>query len=95
MSQIVGVGTEIVECLRIAHLIERHGEQFLRRVYTSSEIKFCSCRAHATQHYSKCWAGKEAVLKAMSLQLKSGLVMKNFLSRIDQSILHKSSAELV
>jgi len=41
MSQIIGIGTEIVECLRIARMIERHGELFINRVYTAEEIRYC------------------------------------------------------
>ena len=29
---VLGIGTDIVENLRIAQMIERHGELFLRRV---------------------------------------------------------------
>ncbi len=63
--QVVGIGTDIVECLRIAQMIERHGEQFIGRVYTPHEIEYCSVRKAATQHYSGRWAAKEAVLKAI------------------------------
>jgi holo-[acyl-carrier protein] synthase len=62
---VIGIGTDIVETLRIAHMIERHGELFLMRVYTSHEIEYCSARKAATQHYAGRWAAKEAVLKAL------------------------------
>lgn len=62
---IAGIGTDIVECLRIAQMIERHGELFLSRVYTRHEIEYCSSRKAATQHYAGRWAAKEAVLKAL------------------------------
>ncbi len=62
---IFGIGTDIVECLRIAQMIERHGELFLRRVFTPQEVAYCSARKAATQHYAGRWAAKEAVLKAM------------------------------
>lgn len=62
---VVGIGTDIVECLRIAQMIERHGEMFLTRVYTRHEIEYCSSRKAATQHYAGRWAAKEAVLKAL------------------------------
>lgn len=62
---IVGIGTDIVECLRIAQMIERHGELFITRVYTEYEIGYCSGRKAATQHYAGRWAAKEAVLKAL------------------------------
>ena len=62
---ILGIGTDIVECLRIAQMIERHGELFITRVYTEHEIEYCSARKAATQHYAGRWAAKEAVLKAL------------------------------
>jgi holo-[acyl-carrier protein] synthase len=64
-SQIIGIGTDIIECLRIAQMIERHGELFIRRVYTDHEIAYCSTKKAATQHYAGRWAAKEAVLKAL------------------------------
>ena len=60
-----GIGTDIVECLRIAQMIERHGELFIGRVYTEFEIEYCRQRRAATQHYAGRWAAKEAVLKAL------------------------------
>ncbi|TWT67685.1 Holo-[acyl-carrier-protein] synthase [Posidoniimonas polymericola] len=62
---IVGIGTDIIETLRIAKMIERHGELFINRVYTEHEIKYCSSQRAATQHYAGRWAAKEAVLKAL------------------------------
>ena len=62
---VVGIGTDIVECLRVAQMIERHGELFLTRVYTPHEIEYCSARKAATQHYAGRFAAKEAVLKAL------------------------------
>jgi holo-[acyl-carrier protein] synthase len=63
--QIFGIGTDIVECLRIAQMIERHGELFINRVYTPLEIEYCRSRNAATQHYAGRWAAKEAVMKAL------------------------------
>ncbi|HAY80421.1 MAG TPA: holo-[acyl-carrier-protein] synthase [Planctomycetaceae bacterium] len=70
---VIGVGTDIVECLRIAQMIERHGETFLTRIYTPHEIEHCSSRKAATQHYAARWAGKEAVLKAMGIGWSRGI----------------------
>lgn len=70
---IIGIGSNIVECLRIAQLIERHGEIFLSRVFTPHEIEYCSSRAMATQHYSGRWAAKEAVLKALGTGWSRGI----------------------
>ena len=63
--EIIGVGTDITECLRIARMIERHAELFINRVYTQDEIRYCQSRKQATQHFAGRWAAKEAVLKAL------------------------------
>jgi holo-[acyl-carrier protein] synthase len=70
---VFGIGTDIVECLRIAQMIERHGELFLTRVYTQNEIEYCSSRKAATQHYAGRWAAKEAILKAMGTGWARGI----------------------
>ncbi len=62
---ILGIGTEIVECVRIAKMIEAHGEQFLERVYTASEMEHCIQTANTTQLFATRWAAKEAAMKAM------------------------------
>ena len=70
---IVGIGTEITECLRIGRLIEKHGEQFLSRIYTSREIRFCQARKRSLEHFASHWAAKEAVLKSLGTRWKPGL----------------------
>ena len=70
---IVGTGIDIVEVLRIAQMIERHGELFITRVYTDSEIEYCTARKAATQHYAGRWAAKEAVLKALGTGWRRGI----------------------
>jgi len=70
---VLGIGTEIVECLRIAQMIERHGEDFLRRIYTAREIEYCSSRKSATQLYASRWAGKHAIIKALGVTLTGGV----------------------
>src|SRR3984893_13882634 len=62
---ILGIGTDIIECPRIGKMIEQHGELFLRRVYTEREIRYCQSRKHAIEHFAGRWAAKEAILKAL------------------------------
>jgi holo-[acyl-carrier protein] synthase len=71
--RILGIGTDIIECLRIAQMIERHGELFINRVYTEHEIAYCSTKKAATQHYAGRWAAKEAVLKALGTGWRRGI----------------------
>ena len=67
MARILGIGTEITECLRIARMIERHGEQFIDRVYTAAEVRYCQARPQSTQHFAARWAAKQAILKALGI----------------------------
>jgi holo-[acyl-carrier protein] synthase len=71
--EIVGIGTDIVECVRIARMIEHHGELFLRRVYTPLEIRYCQARKRATEHFAGRWAAKEAILKCLGTGWQKGI----------------------
>ncbi len=82
---IVGTGIDIVECLRIARMIERHGELFITRVYTDDEILYCSARKAATQHYAGRWAAKEAVLKALGTGWRRGIAWRDIEVRNDRN----------
>jgi holo-[acyl-carrier protein] synthase len=73
MPELIGIGTDITECLRIARMIERHGELFINRVYTPEEIKYCQSRKQATQHFTGRWAAKEAILKALGTGWRRGI----------------------
>lgn len=71
---VIGIGTDIIECARIAQMIEKHGEVFLTRVFTAREIQYCSTRRAANQHYAGRWAAKEAVLKVLGTGWARGIL---------------------
>jgi holo-[acyl-carrier protein] synthase len=72
-GNLISIGTDIIECVRIAQMIEKHGEVFLQRVFTQKEILYCSSRKAATQHYAGRWAAKEAVLKVLGTGWAKGI----------------------
>ena len=80
---VLGIGTDIVECLRIAQMIERHGELFINRVYTPQEIRYCQSRKQATQHFAGRWAAKEAILKALGTGWRRGISWRDIEIRND------------
>jgi holo-[acyl-carrier protein] synthase len=82
---IFGIGTDIVECLRIAQMVERHGELFIGRVYTQQEIQYCQSRRQATQHFAGRWAAKEAVLKALGTGWRRGISWRDVEIRNERS----------
>jgi holo-[acyl-carrier protein] synthase len=71
--EIIGIGTDIVECLRIGRMIEQHGELFLNRVYTEREVRYCQARKRAVEHFAGRWAAKEAILKCLGSGWRKGL----------------------
>lgn len=70
---IVGLGTDIIEIHRIADMVERHGENFLNRIYTSDEVTYCQKRKESNQHLAGRWAVKEAVMKALGTGFVKGI----------------------
>jgi len=85
MAEIIGIGTDITECLRIARMIERHGDMFINRVYTLDEIRYCQSRKQATEHFTGRWAAKEAVLKALGTGWRRGIAWRDIEIRNERS----------
>ena len=61
------IGIDIIEIGRIEKAISRWGENFLRRVYTESELKLYRNKSSSL---AARFAGKEAVIKALGPQAK-------------------------
>lgn len=70
---VIGVGTDIIECERIDRMIAKHGDHFVRRVYTEHEIAYSAARKNAAQHFAGRWAAKEAILKALGTGWIAGI----------------------
>ena len=83
--EIIGIGSDIVECVRIGRMIEQHGEFFLTRVYTTREIRYCQSRRHVTEHFAGRWAAKEAILKALGTGWRRGWCWTDLEIRNDHS----------
>jgi holo-[acyl-carrier protein] synthase len=70
---IVGIGIDIAEVGRIREAIERHGERFLRRIYTEGEIQYCESKANRVERYAARFAAKEAGMKAIGTGWNHGV----------------------
>jgi holo-[acyl-carrier protein] synthase len=64
-AMILGTGLDLVEVARIADLAARHGDRFLKRVFTDAELAYCLPRAGRNAHLAGRFAAKEAVFKAL------------------------------
>ena len=74
---IAGLGTEIVEIIRIERMIDKYGELFLQRVFTDAEIRDCNRRATRLPHFAARWAGKSAVIRALGVGISNGVGWRN------------------
>ena len=61
---IVGIGTDIVELKRIARLVEKYGDTFLRKILSADEIQSCNLSENMIQRIGARFAAKEALGKA-------------------------------
>ena len=63
---IKGVGTDIIECSRIAKVLERQGERFLEKVFTEGEREYCLRMKNPVPYLAVRFAAKEAVSKCFT-----------------------------
>lgn len=74
---VIGLGIDIIEIGRIKKSIEKYGDRFLNKVFTSEEINYCNSKFNKYQHYAARFAAKEAVYKALASGWKQGLRWKD------------------
>ncbi len=68
---IVGCGVDLVKIARIEKIIERWGNSFTSRIFTSLEREYCEKKKiNKFQSYAGKFAAKEALLKSLGLGLK-------------------------
>jgi holo-[acyl-carrier protein] synthase len=63
---IAGVGVDIIEIERIKRVVDFWGSQFLDKVFTDREIRYCFSMKNSYQHLAGRFAAKEAISKAIS-----------------------------
>ena len=62
---LIGTGVDITEVRRIRQAVEKWGEDFLKRVFTKTEIKNAKTKTSFYQHLAGRFAAKEAIFKAV------------------------------
>jgi len=74
---IIGLGLDATDIDRVADVIERHGERFLRRVFTDAEIAYCTRRRVPAIHFAGRFASKEAAMKALGTGHTQGVLWRD------------------
>lgn len=74
---IIGIGSDLIDIRRIAATLERHGDRFLKRVYTDKERAKAAKRANPIPTYAKRFAAKEACSKALGTGFSHGVFFRD------------------
>src|SRR6267143_6868337 len=77
MSEIIGLGFDATDIDRVADVIERHGDRFLRRIFTEGEISYCTRRREPAIHFAGRFASKEAAMKALGTCHTQGVLWRD------------------
>jgi holo-[acyl-carrier protein] synthase len=75
---IIGMGVDLAEVGRIQKAIERHGEAFLRRVFTAGEREYCERFRNKYERFAGRFAAKEAAMKALGTGWRRGVRWVDF-----------------
>jgi holo-[acyl-carrier protein] synthase len=74
---VLGMGVDLVECVRIERSLERFGEKFLQRVFTDGEIEYSMSMKFPARHLAARFAAKEAVSKAFGTGIGKAMGWRN------------------
>lgn len=61
--EIIAHGIDLVDCPRIEEMIKRHGERFIKRVFTNTEQAYADANKDRVEKLAGRFAAKEAILK--------------------------------
>ncbi len=82
---IAGIGIDIVEHGRIAHIHERYGERFARRILDEREMEDYRNAASKVRLLAKRFAAKEAAVKALGTGFSRGITLGMVCVRHDRN----------
>lgn len=74
---IAGIGVDIVDVSRVAKLVERYGDRFVRRVFTEAEAAYAAGSGNPAERLSGRFAVKEAVMKALGTGKSQGILWRD------------------
>ena len=69
---IIGLGSDIIDIRRIERTLDRFGDRFINRIFTSVEVAKSDNRISRSSSYAKRFAAKEACSKALGTGFRKG-----------------------
>jgi holo-[acyl-carrier protein] synthase len=73
VTNVRGIGIDLVHVARMREVLDRWKDRFLRRVFTDAEIADCQRRRDPPPHFAARFAAKEAGMKALGTGLSLGV----------------------
>lgn len=97
--KIIGIGTDIISVARVARLLSERGQTAQNKLFTDSEVEYCSRFVKSDERYAGRYAAKEAVAKALGTGFTGGVSFRDIevISQPDgspQILLHGKTAEI-
>ena len=74
---IYGNGIDIIDINRIRRVIDKYGNKFKKRCFSTAEIERSEKRLNSVESYAKRYAAKEACAKALGTGLARGVFWKD------------------
>jgi holo-[acyl-carrier protein] synthase len=74
---IIGLGFDTTDIPRVAEVLQKYGDRFLRRIFTDGEIAYCMRRRNPVPHLAGRFASKEAAMKALGTGHSRGVLWKD------------------
>jgi|TARA_B110000014_G_C19712275_1_gene372486 holo-[acyl-carrier protein] synthase len=75
--KIFGIGTDIVNIKRMEKLLKKNNKTFKLRIFSKDEITYCDKKKNPSSFYSKRFAAKEALSKALGTGIRKGINFKD------------------
>jgi holo-[acyl-carrier protein] synthase len=74
---IIGIGLDATEIDRIEQVLERYGDRFLNRIFTTGEVAYAQRRRNPAPHLAGRFAAKEAAMKALGTGHSQGVLWRD------------------
>ncbi|MER9176580.1 holo-ACP synthase [Mesorhizobium sp. M0955] len=70
---ILGIGNDLCSIDRIRRSLNRFGDAYLERIFTSDERRICAAASDPARYFARCFCGKEAGAKAIGTGMADGV----------------------
>ena len=69
MLEKIGIGIDIIEINRFTEKLYNENENFYKKIFHDSEIKYCLNHKNSSQSFATKFAIKESVIKSINLKI--------------------------